>query len=196
MDFNIETLNFDDIHNIDQRVEKADAALLIIDYPTAHSVQYYLNALRSLRIPYMFVKQNTTFAPQRILLPVTNLMEDREKAPFAASFARHFHTDIQIIQPNDYGHAAQQNIDVFTHLFDSFDIKYQISKGKKNSQKIEHEALKFSSNSTDELLIISASRDYGLDDIIFGPKERKTIQQATMPTLVINPRADLYPLCD
>ena len=44
------------------------------------------------------------------------------------------------------------------------------------------------------LLMISASRDYGLDDILFGPKELKVIK-STVPVMVINPRGDLYALC-
>jgi hypothetical protein len=45
------------------------------------------------------------------------------------------------------------------------------------------------------MLIISASRDYGLDDIFFGPKELKVIRQSPVPVMVINPRKDLYTLC-
>ena len=36
----------------------------------------------------------------------------------------------------------------------------------------------------------------GLDDIIFGPKERKIIKNIDIPTMLINPRGDLYALCD
>jgi nucleotide-binding universal stress UspA family protein len=46
-----------------------------------------------------------------------------------------------------------------------------------------------------DLLMISASRDYGIDDIIFGPKEEKIVKKSTIPVMVINPRKDLYALC-
>jgi len=46
------------------------------------------------------------------------------------------------------------------------------------------------------IVLLSASRDYGLDDIIFGPKERHLIQKSTVPVLLVNPRGDLYALCD
>ena len=47
-----------------------------------------------------------------------------------------------------------------------------------------------------DLLILTASRDYGLDDILFGPPERKAIQRALVPVMLVNPREDLFSLCD
>ena len=61
-------------------------------------------------------------------------------------------------------------------LFDSFSLKYTITKGKKDSSGIEFEIGLLNKNTPNNLLIISASRDYGLDDLIFGPKERKIIK--------------------
>ena len=74
--------------------------------------------------------------------------------------------------------------------------QHSTSKGKKDSSSIELEAGLLNKNQQDNILIISASRDYGLDDIIFGPKERKIIKNINIPTMLINPRGDLYTLCD
>jgi len=35
-----------------------------------------------------------------------------------------------------------------------------------------------------------------LDDILFGPPERKAIQRALVPVMLVNPREDLFSLCD
>ena len=46
-----------------------------------------------------------------------------------------------------------------------------------------------------DIAIITASREYGLDDIIFGPKELHIIKKSEIPLMVLNPRGDLYVLC-
>ena len=46
------------------------------------------------------------------------------------------------------------------------------------------------------MIIVSASRDYGLDDILFGPKEYHVVKKSDIPVLLVNPRGDLYALCD
>jgi hypothetical protein len=81
-------------------------------------------------------------------------------------------------------------------LFNSFDLTYTTIKGKKDSSKIEIEVASLNRYTQNSILIISASRDYGLDDLIFGPKERKILKNIEIPTMLINPRGDLYALCD
>lgn len=198
MDFLVHEINLSDLDNINNLVEEQDAALLIIGLNSDKEIQNYLNKCRELRIPYIFVKNNipNNFNIKNIILPITNLEEEREKGPFASSFARHFNCPITIYQPNDYGSKAAINIEAMKTLFNSFDIQHSTSKGKKDSSSIELEAGLLNKNQQNNILIISASRDYGLDDIIFGPKERKIIKNIDSPTMLINPRGDLYALCD
>ncbi len=198
MDFLVQEISLSDFDNINSLVEETDAALLIIGLNSNKEIQHYLNKCRELRIPYILVKNNlpNNFNINNIILPITNLEEEREKGPFALSFARHFKCSITIYQPNDYGSKAATNIDAIKNLFNSFNIQHSTLKGKKNSSAIELEAGISNQNTQNNILIISASRDYGLDDIIFGPKERKIIKYINIPIMLINPRGDLYALCD
>ena len=198
MDFSVQEVCSSNFENINAIVETQDAALLIIGLNSNNEIQFYLNRCRELRVPYIFVKNElpAEFNIENIILPITNLEEEREKGPFTSSFARHFNCPITIYQPNDFGSKAATNIDAMKTLFDSFSLQYTISKGKKDSGGIEFEAGMLHKNQQNCLLIISASRDYGLDDIIFGPKERKIIKNINIPTMLINPRGDLYALCD
>lgn len=187
-----------DLDNINTIIEQQDAALLIIGLDNNNQIQYYLNKCRNIRIPYIFVKNQlpTNYNINNITLPITNLEEEREKGPYTSSFARHFNSPITIYQPNDYGTKAITNIQALTTLFDSLNLQHTTTKGKKNSTKIQLEAATHTQNQQNTLLIITASRDYGLDDIIFGPQERKIIKNTNQPTMLINPRGDLYTLCD
>jgi nucleotide-binding universal stress UspA family protein len=46
------------------------------------------------------------------------------------------------------------------------------------------------------LILLTASREYGLDDWLFGPPEQYVIRHSQVPVMLINPRADLFSLCD
>ena len=67
---------------------------------------------------------------------------------------------------------------------------------RKDSFKLTQEAAERQRDFQHDLLILTASRDYGLDDILFGPPERKAIQRALVPVMLVNPREDLFSLCD
>ncbi len=189
LDFNID--------QIDGYVEEKDVAMLVIDLHSNAEIQRYLNKLRDLRVPYIFVKDGQTIDLSRVAVPVTFLEEDREKAPFAASLARFMKSHILLYKPNDYGTKAQRNIDSFVTLFSKLEgIDYEIKDSKKRSDGVELQASKDAKKDAVGMVIVSASRDYGLDDLLFGPKERKIVASAEVPIMIINPRADLYALCD
>lgn len=186
----------EDTKKINSIIDDIDAAIIIVGIDKGENIQPYLNSLREVRIPYIFVKPDQEAEIKTILLPVTNLMEDREKGHFAQSFSRHYNAPIVIYKPNDYGTKAETNIASIVSLLEKVNINPTIIQGKKDSLKIENEATNSADKYESPLIIISASRDYGLDDIFFGPKERKNIKHSKYPIMLINPRGDLYSLCD
>lgn len=188
--------NFIRLNDVASEMERIDASLVLVELTKNLSVQTYLNAFRDLRMPYLFVRQGQQPNFDKIALPVSFLMEEREKGPFASAFGRFFKSQLVIFQPKDYGSKALQNIEAIKSLLDSFQLAYELHKASKDSYGVEREAALWATNGNAGLVIISASREYGLDDLLFGSKERKIIARANVPVLVINPRADLYTLCD
>jgi nucleotide-binding universal stress UspA family protein len=124
------------------------------------------------------------------------LEEELEKAQFAAAFGRFCNAQILILQANDYGSKAQSTVTKMLALFAKFDFEYSVLKARKDSFKVDFESVQMAEMDDYDLIIASASREYGLDDIIFGSKEQKMVRKSTKPVLLINPRADLYALCD
>ena len=182
-----------------ETIEATEASMLIFELNEKerpfNNVQKLLDISRSLRIPYFFVREGQEIAFNRILVPVGFLLEEREKGPFSNSFGLFFDAEILLMPAKDYGSKARQNTDAIRTLIEKSDIKHQEITATKDSFKVELEAAQLAPSIGACLLIISASRDYGLDDIIFGPKERKVINQCAVPVMVINPRGDLYALC-
>lgn len=177
-----------------QLMEESEASMIIFEISDKKPVRQ-LEMCRQLRIPYFFVKPNQEIHFDKVLVPVGFLTEEREKGPFSSSMGRFFQSEILLMPAKDYGSRAKQNTDAIQTLLDKFNLKYQHIKATKNSFKVELEAAKKAKELQADMLIISASRDYGLDDIFFGPKELKVIQQSPVPVMVINPRKDLYTLC-
>ena len=177
-------------------LEQLDASLLVVELTNKLSVQTYLDAFRALRIPYLFVRAGQKPNFEKVALPISFLIEDKEKGPFAAAFGRFFKSQLIIFQPKDYGTKALQNIDAIKTLLDSFQLHYEVRKAFKDSNGVEREAANWAASGEAGLVLVSASREYGLDDLLFGSKERKMITRTNVPIMLINPRGDLYTLCD
>lgn len=186
----------DDFHLF---MEEAEASIVI--FQLSENVGYdkvkpFLKITRELRVPYIFTKPY--FLPvnlSKVLLPITFLVEDREKGPFGSSLGRFFKSKVLLMPAKDYGSKARQNTDAICTLLDKFNLEYDYVEAKKDSFKVELEAVRMADELGAGLVLISASRDYGLDDIVFGPKELACINEASVPVMLINPRADLYVLC-
>jgi len=161
------------------------------------SIRAMLSDCRELRIPYLFYKDSFgALDLTKVILPIGFLEEELEKAQFAAAFGRFCGSEIQMLLANDYGSKAASNAHKMSGLFDQFDFKYTLDKADKDSFKVETESIQVAENEQAGIIIVSTSRDYGLDDILFGPKEYHVVKKSNVPVLLVNPRGDLYALCD
>ena len=167
------------------------------------TIQKHLNECREERRPYVFVTPTMTIKPiRRLLVPVSMLEEETYKAEICTYIARKTGAHIILLQANDYGSHARQNVNrIVTHIKavserTEEEISYEICMARKDSFSLVREAAERQRDFRHDLLILTASRDYGLDDILFGPPERKAIQRALVPVMLVNPREDLFSLCD
>jgi len=62
-----------------KHLEDEDASLLIIELNDKKHIQQYLNLCRGLRVPYLFIRPQQAFRIDKISLPITFLVEDKEK---------------------------------------------------------------------------------------------------------------------
>lgn len=167
------------------------------------TIQQYLTECREERRPYVFVTSTMNVKPlRRLLVPVSMLEEETYKAEICTYLARKTGAHIILLQANDYGSHARQNVQrIVTHIKGVAEktgeqISYEIAMAKKDSFKLMREAAERQRDFQHDLLILTASRDYGLDDILFGPQELHAIRHALVPVMLVNPREDLFTLCD
>ena len=177
--------------------EELEASFLFIQLSDNKLIRRQLNDCRDLRIPYLFYKDSFgELDLKKVILPIGFLEEELEKAQFAAAFGRFCGSEIYMLLANDYGSKAAVNAQKMKTLFDKFEFKYTLEKAAKDSFKVEAESIQVANNEHAGIIIVSASRDYGLDDILFGPKEYHVVKKSPVPVLLVNPRGDLYALCD
>ena len=169
----------------------------------ARTIQRQLNECRDERRPYVFVTNTMTIKPlNRLLVPVSMLEEETYKAEICTYLARKTGAHIILLKAHDYGSHAQQNVNrIVTHIQHISEktgehISYEVVEARKDSFSLVKEASERQRDFRHDLLVLTASRDYGLDDILFGPPERHAIQKALVPVMLINPREDLFSLCD
>lgn len=191
------TLRSSKTNTLSSVCEELEASFLFIQMTDARSIRKLLNDCRDLRIPYLFYKDSFgSLDLKKVILPIGFLEEELEKAQFAAAFGRFCNSEVKMLLANDSGSKAATNAAKMKDLFDKFDFKYTLEKATKDSFKVEAESIQVAVKEHAGMVIVSASRDYGLDDILFGPKEYHVVKKSDVPVLLVNPRGDLYALCD
>ena len=98
------------------------------------------------------------------------------------------------------GSKAKQNTQrIITHIQTiaertDEEISYEVQEAKRDSSSFHKDFHK--GEWKHDLLLLTASREYGLDDWLFGPPELYAIRKSEVPVMLVNPRADLFSLCD
>ena len=211
-------MNFDLFHTDDIRVEHCDS--------TRRGVQQVLDACREERRPYIVIKEQGTKSKDislttdqtnqngldswflvpgsSILVPITMLEEEVYKAEICTYLARKTGAHLILLRANDYGSKARSNTQrIITHIQTIAErtgerITYaeRIAKGDSFHIHKELHQLPIANNQYPSLILLTASREYGLDDWLFGPPEQYVIRHSPVPVMLVNPRADLFSLCD
>ena len=194
-------MNFDILHTDDIRVEHCDGS--------RRGVQRVLDACREERRPYVITTPLTSsLSPlTSILVPVTMLEEEVYKAEICTYLARKTGAHLILLRANDYGSKAKRNTQrIITHIQTIAErtgetITYEERVAKGDSFHIHKELPIVSSTLQGRdrgglLILLTASREYGLDDWLFGPPEQYVIRHSQVPVMLVNPRVDLFSLCD
>ena len=140
-----------------------------------------------------------------ILVPITMLEEEVYKAEICTYLARKTGAHLILLRANDYGSKAIQNTQrIITHIQTisertgtSISYEERVAKGDSfHIHKELHTILPLEGGDSGGLILLTASREYGVDDWLFGPPEQYVIRHCQVPVMLVNPRSDLFSLCD
>lgn len=193
-------LNEDPVKAIHPLVDEQEVILII-----ARQALYrkWSRAVRHSPVPFLFVneKQTTISDYKKVILPIDLRKESKDAILWASYFARFHHSGINAIAARDKmkenKKSVQKNILWLKKLFSTFNLGIKVFKGQTNSLKIQFEALDLAKQSDADLLIVLGSSYVSVIDRLIGLPEKKIVKNAgLLPVLLINPRKDIYHLCD
>ena len=133
------------------------------------------------------------------------LEEEVYKAEICTYLARKTGAHLILLRANDYGSKAIKNTQrIITHIQtiaertgETITYEERVAQGDSfHIHKELHTIPSLEGEARWGLILLTASREYGLDDWIFGPPEQYVIRHSQVPVMLVNPRADLFSLCD
>ena len=214
-------MNFDILHTDDIRVEHCDGSRRgvqqVLDACREERRPYLVIKEQGTKIQDISVTNDQTnqnshdswflASDSTILVPITMLEEEVYKAEICTYLARKTGAHLILLRANDYGSKAIKNTQrIITHIRTIAErtgepITYEERIAKGDSFHIHKELPVLSSTLQGGdrgrlLILLTASREYGLDDWLFGPPEQYVIRHSQVPVMLVNPRADLFSLCD
>jgi hypothetical protein len=187
-------------HLIDNLADNHEAVLVVSGNSTYSKLS---KTIQRSPIPFLLIDTNSTTISdyKKIIFPVDLRRETKDAALWASYFARFNKSGINVLVANeinkDNRKGVTKNITSIKQLFVKLKIGIKFFKGKENSFKIQFEALNVALSSNSDLIIILGSSFISIFDLIIGLPEKKIIKKAgILPVLIINPRKDMYILCD
>ena len=214
-------MNFDILHTDDIRVEYCDGSRRgvqqVLDACREERRPYLVIKEQGTKIQDISVTNDQTnqnsldswflASDSTILVPITMLEEEVYKAEICTYLARKTGAHLILLRANDYGSKAIKNTQrIITHIQaiaertgETITYEERVAKGDSFHIHKELPVLSSTLQGGDRgrlLILLTASREYGLDDWLFGPPEQYVIRHSQVPVMLVNPRADLFSLCD
>lgn len=186
--------------NIDKLAEDYNAILIVLHQQT---IKKSLKAFRASSIAFLFVNGSSADYLQyrNLLVPIDYRKASKETALWASYFGRFNKSEIALVYANEtdinQSLKLNANINFIRRFLSSLKVSHSFIAGKTSSWGIFNETLTNSKNGNGDLLILAGSTFISFLDVIFGLPEAKIIKNAgQLPVLIINPRKDMYVLCD
>jgi len=177
---------------------------------TKNSKQKYANEPKTLlknlytsRIAYFIVPQNqiNPLPFDKVILTIDNMRESKEKVLWASYFGRFANSDIIVYYHNYKDEFFRQqlhyNIKFVMRMFDNLKLKYKLNLSPDSKTFVDYQAIDYAKKENAGLVICQTTKNKDWTNIFLGIKEEKTIaNNQDMPILFVNPREDLFVLCE
>ncbi len=160
-------------------------------------------AVRKSSIPFLFIdkKSDTILNYKKVTAPIDLRKENSDVSLWCSYFGRFNRSEIVVAVAKDKEKSnirqITKNILNMKKLLEKFQVPHKIYKGTKNSFAIQYEALGIAKKNQSELFIMLGSSFVTPVDLLLGLPEEKVLKKCgNLPVMIINPRKDMYILCD
>ncbi len=162
-----------------------------------------LQALKQSTIPFLFVSSADELHAQyrHCILPVDYRPEIKDAAIWASYFGRFNSSNILLLKASDkeatQQNAINQHTQKITSLMNKTGVVSSINKSHCSSWGIQKGALERCLETSNSFLVLLGSRNDSLLDRIIGSPEKRILKRAHgVPVLCVNPRRNIYVMCD
>lgn len=190
-------------------IDRLNAIVMVAGFnPVNRSYMHYftpgrlVSDYRELRIPILVV-QNKMPEPDvfnHIILPIDFTKESKEKASWAGYLSKLNNSAVTIIYTKyrDEFFAVQlrNNLLLVKKLFNTLETNFDIHKAEKVKYSLDRYGVSYAKMKKAGMIIIMTTKEWGIDDFLLGPVEKKIItNEDQLPVMMINPRDDLFIPC-
>jgi hypothetical protein len=186
--------------NISRVAEEYDGIMMVL---TSDSLKPKIRALQQSQIPFLFVKGSSpmSLCYDRVILPVDYRKVMKDTSLWASYFARFNQSKINVYCAREKNKEnmimVKKNRKFIEQLLCKLRLNVNFELARKGSFTLPSEALRKCQNDGQNLMIIPASQHINLIDLLIGLPETKLVRQAgEIPVMCINPKRDMYILCD
>jgi len=188
--------------------DEIEAASIIIAMEKNSRLRFYkdvqfIKETKQFKMPFLMVHSKEPHPEQSnvIYLPIGFRKEEKEKLIWASYFGRFNNSRIKVIKARESDSTARgrvtAHIQFAKKFFDQFNLDYEILNSSKSSFGITKEALQLAHDNKKGIVMICTTKHYGPEEEIIGPPELKVIKnREQVPVFCVNPRKDLYILCE
>lgn len=169
----------------------------------ANTPKTLLNNLYNSRIAYFVVSQNQiqTLPLDIVILTINNMRESKEKVLWGSYFGRFTKSQIIVFYHNYkdefHRHQLHYNITFLMRMFDNFKLNYKLHLSSDSETFVDYQAIDYAKKINAGLVICQTTKNKDWTNFFFRLKEIKTIENnSQIPILFVNPRNDLFILCE
>ena len=154
------------------------------------------------RVAYMICNQKRSIVDySKVLLPLNNARESKEKTLWASYFARCFQSEITLFyrtyKDSLYQKQLNLNLAFARKMLGQFNIIPSNHKSEDRKKLLDLQALDYADKENYGVIICQTTKDKSLFDRIKGLEEGKVLKNLKdKPILFLNPRDDLFVLCE
>ncbi|MGD9930064.1 MAG: hypothetical protein AB7U05_08590 [Mangrovibacterium sp.] len=186
--------------NMDRLAEQYDGVMLVL---TSENIKKKLPALQQSSIPFLFVQgsEKEFLQYNKVMLPVDFRKVMKDTSLWASYFGRFNRAETEVLcareRNKENALLIRKNRKFIEQLLYKLQLDVQFHDAEKGSFGLPFEALGRCLVENFNLMIIPSSQHISLLDLMVGLPEAKIIKKAgRMPVLCINPKRDMYILCD
>ncbi len=162
-----------------------------------------LKNLYTSRIAYFISSQNlnSNLPFNKVVMTIDNMRESKEKVLWGSYFGRFANSEVIVYYHNYkdefYRHQLHYNIKFVMRMFDNFKIKYNLHLSSDSKTFVDYQAIDYAKENNADLIICQTTKNKSWVEELFTLKERKVINNSQqVPVLFVNPREDLFILCE